>query len=87
MLRGKTVQIGYNSEVFSCYFSTVEKNRPAVVALHAWWGLNVFFREFCDRLAGEGFSAVAPDLYGGRTASTVEQAEGLRSKLNRKKLD
>ena len=84
MLRGKTIRIGYNSEMFSCYFSAVGMNRPAAVVLHAWWGLNIFIREFCDRLAGEGFSCIAPDLYRGRTASTVEEAEALRAKLNRK---
>jgi carboxymethylenebutenolidase len=54
-----------------------------VIVLHAWWGLNDFFRSFCDRLSDEGFSAIAPDLYGGRTASTVAEAEDLSSKLDR----
>ena len=84
MVRGKTIQIAYNSEAFSCYFSTRGKNRPAMIVLHAWWGLNDFLRNFCDRLASEGFSTIALDLYGGCTASTIEQAENLRSKLDRK---
>ncbi len=49
---------------------------PGVLVLHAWWGLNQTFRDLCDRLAGEGFVALAPDLYGdGRTVSTVQEAE------------
>jgi len=83
-LSGKTIQIYYNSDAFNCYFSTSGKDRPGVVVLHAWWGLNDFLRGFCDRLAGEGFSAIAPDLYGGRIASTVGQAEDLSSRLDRK---
>ena len=84
ILNGKTIQIGHNSEAFNCYFSTPEKNRQGVMVLHAWWGLGYFLRSFCDRLAGEGFSTMAPDLYGGRTASTVEEAEDLSSRLDRK---
>jgi carboxymethylenebutenolidase len=56
-----------------------------ILALHAWWGLNPFFKEFCDRLANEGFVAFAPDLYCGKVATTVEEAKLLRSKLKQQK--
>jgi len=52
-----------------------------VLVIHAWWGLNQFFKDLCDRLAGEGFFVVAPDLYHGRIASTIDEAKKLRSKL------
>jgi len=50
-----------------------------VVVLHSWWGLNLFFKSLCDRLADAGFVALAPDLYNGKVASTVEAAKKLRA--------
>jgi carboxymethylenebutenolidase len=46
-----------------------------ILVLHAWWGLNEFFKQLCDRLAAEGFVAFAPDLHLGRIATTPDEAE------------
>jgi carboxymethylenebutenolidase len=51
------------------------------LVLHSWWGLNSFFRRLCDRFANQGFVALAPDLYGGRVADTVADANKLRAKV------
>lgn len=50
-----------------------------VLVLHSWWGLNPFFKGLCDRFSDNGFVALAPDLYGGKVASTVESAKALRA--------
>jgi carboxymethylenebutenolidase len=55
---------------------------PGVVVLHAWWGLTEPFRQVCDRLAREGFVALAPDLYHGKTTASVEEADTLVEALN-----
>jgi carboxymethylenebutenolidase len=50
---------------------------PGVLVLHAWWGLTPFFRHLCDRLADEGFVALAPDLFAGATADTPGEGAAL----------
>ncbi len=58
---------------------------PGVLVLHAWWGLNDFFRGFCDRLAQAGFVALAPDMFAGKIARTIEEAEQHMSQWDQEK--
>jgi carboxymethylenebutenolidase len=60
---------------------------PGVLVLHAWWGLTDFFKAFCDRLASEGFVVLAPDLFAGKTADTVAEAEALVENVENKSFD
>jgi len=60
---------------------------PGVLVLPAWWGLNDFFKSLCHRLAGAGFVALAPDLYHGKVATSVEDAENLKAGLDRKRVN
>lgn len=39
---------------------------PGVVVIQEWWGLQGQIKGTCDRLAEAGFTALAPDLYGGK---------------------
>ncbi|MDH4334997.1 MAG: dienelactone hydrolase family protein [Chloroflexota bacterium] len=48
---------------------------PPVLLLHAWWGLNDAMRDLADRLAGDGFTVMAPDLFDGTVLTTIEDAE------------
>ena len=45
---------------------------PGVVVLQEWWGLVPQIKGVCDRLASEGFVALAPDLYHGEMAEHTE---------------
>ena len=54
---------------------------PGVVVIQEWWGLTDHIAEVADRLAAEGFVALAPDLYGGRTAHDADEAGALMSEL------
>lgn len=57
------------------------KHRGLLV-LHPWWGLNETMKALCGRLATEGFITFAPDLYHGKTATTIKEAEILSSQIN-----
>jgi carboxymethylenebutenolidase len=49
---------------------------PGVLVCHPWWGLTDAVRTYVDRLADDGFTVVAPALYGDReTVGTPAEAE------------
>ena len=50
---------------------------PGIIVIHEWWGLNDNIRSMADQLAGEGYAALAVDLYGGQAATTPEMAQSL----------
>jgi carboxymethylenebutenolidase len=52
------------------------------LVLHPWWGLNETIKGVCDRLGELGFAAYAPDLYHGKLATTIEDAERLMRSLD-----
>lgn len=54
-----------------------KKDAPAIVVVHEWWGLNDNIRAATERLAGEGYVALAVDLYGGNVATTPDSATKL----------
>jgi carboxymethylenebutenolidase len=51
--------------------------KPAVIVIQEWWGLNDWVRQQTDRFAGQGYVALAVDLYRGRVATTMEEAHEL----------
>ena len=54
---------------------------PGIIVIHEWWGLNDNIKAMTRRLAGEGYVALAVDLYGGATAQTPEAAQALMAAL------
>ena len=54
----------------------------AVVILHDWWGLNGEVKRLADQCAAQGFIGIAPDLFGGRVANSLGEAEKILASLN-----
>jgi len=46
-----------------------------VLLLHAWWGLTEMMRDLADRLAGDGFTVLAPDMFNGTVLRTIDDAK------------
>jgi carboxymethylenebutenolidase len=47
---------------------------PGIVVIHEFWGLNDWVKEQAAKLAGEGYAALAIDLYRGKVATTPDEA-------------
>ena len=64
------------------YLALPESGRgPGVVVIQEWWGLTSHIAAVADRLAGEGFVALAPDLFGGVTTHDADEAARLMEEL------
>lgn len=53
----------------------------AVILIHEWWGINNHIRDIAARYAREGYTAIAPDLFRGKTASNPQEASRLMNEL------
>jgi carboxymethylenebutenolidase len=71
-----TVTFPSNGSEATGYLAVSERGAgPALIVLQEWWGLDDHIRDVCDRLAVEGFFALAPDLYDGETTDQPAEAE------------
>jgi carboxymethylenebutenolidase len=73
----QNVTFASNGDEAYGYFALPASGRgPGVIVIQEWWGLTTHIAHLADRLAGEGYVALAPDLYGG--ATTHDEAEALQ---------
>jgi carboxymethylenebutenolidase len=56
---------------------------PGLIVIHEWWGLNDNIRQAAERLAGEGYVALAVDLYRGESGANPKDAMRLMQSLNK----
>jgi len=82
-MASKMVEFPSNGTKTSGYLATPAVGKgPGVLVLQEWWGLVRHIKSVCDRFAAEGFTALAPDLYHGKTASEPDEAGKLFMALN-----
>jgi carboxymethylenebutenolidase len=70
---GENVEFPSNGSTAGGYLATAKEGAgPGVIVLQEWWGLDSYIKGVCDELSGEGFTALAPDLYHGELAKHTE---------------
>ena len=70
---GDMVEFKSNGDAARGYLAVPSSGSgPGVIVVQEWWGLNPQIKGVADRLAGEGFVALAPDLYRGELAEHDE---------------
>src|SRR5213595_2471751 len=82
-MAGTMVQFPSNGGTASGYLATPPSGKgPGIIVIQEWWGLVGHIKKVCDRFAAEGFTALAPDMYHGKTASEPDAAGKLFMALN-----
>jgi carboxymethylenebutenolidase len=71
-----------SSEAFTAYVAGPKDASKAIVLVHDWFGVSPAYSEAADKLGKLGYRVVAVDLYGGRQATTHEQAGALLAELH-----
>ena len=83
-MKNETIKINTARGETTAYVAMPEKKDSAdkaVIIIHEYWGLNDNIKDIAGRYAGEGFVAIAPDLYRGKVATTPEEAAKLMNEL------
>lgn len=78
-VHSSTVSYVSGKDTVSAYISVPEGKGPfpAVIVIHEWWGLNAWVKEGAERIAKEGYVAMAIDLYRGKVAESADDAHQL----------
>src|SRR5215469_4505848 len=64
------------------YLAMAGPDRPGIIVIQEWWGLNDQICGVADRFARAGYNALAPDLYKGRLTTEPDEATHLMTGLD-----
>ena len=91
-IREATVQYPSGNVVMKAFVAApqAKEKRPTIIVVQEWWGLTDHIKDIARRYAGEGYIAIAPDLYSrlghalttdageaGKLMNTLQQEDGL----------
>lgn len=72
---GENVEFRSNGQSANGYLAIpASGSGPGVIVIQEWWGLVDHIKDVCSRFAEEGFVALAPDLYHGKTTKSPDEA-------------
>jgi carboxymethylenebutenolidase len=72
---GQRIEFASNAHTCQGYLAAPASGKgPAVVVIQEWWGLVPHIEDVVNRFAAEGFVALAPDLYHGKTTKSPDEA-------------
>jgi carboxymethylenebutenolidase len=75
---GSMTALKVGSETSKAYVAKPKgKPQGALLVVHEWWGLNDWVKHQADQLAGQGYLALAVDLYKGKVATDPKEAGAL----------
>ena len=74
-IQTSNIQLQVNDRSVNAYLAGPDGGGPGILALHAWWGLNPFFKQVCERLAAQGYVVLAPDMFNGSVSDTIDGAQ------------
>ena len=75
--KGETVELSDGSRAYLSLPEGARAPVPGVIVIQEWWGLNGHIKHWADRLAADGYAAIAVDLYGGKVATEPQDAMAL----------
>lgn len=82
-MAGEMVKFKSNGGAAEGYLALPASGTGAgVVVLQEWWGLVPHIKSVADRFAAEGFVALAPDLFHGRSTTSPDEAGKLMMAMN-----
>jgi len=80
---GETIRIQDAGGGTDVYLAAAPSPGAPILLLHSWWGLNQDMRNLANRLAGDGFTVMAPDLFDGTVLTTIEAADEFTTAIER----
>ena len=89
-IQSKAVPYTYGESSFQGFLAwddSVKGQRPGILVVHEWWGLNEYARSRAEQLAGLGYVAFAVDMYGNGKVTTHPEKAGEWAKLTTGNVD